>query len=105
MTRVELRVHNAGAHAETVRGKLPFAILEKGAVVVRSQLGPEVPLNDHLVWLWGMLQHERRVLKSATSAGARIVCECVVPRGPITVMPNGAEMLHLLGVELLLQPG
>ncbi|ARN21823.1 hypothetical protein [Piscinibacter gummiphilus] len=104
MTRVELKVLDAGAYAETVRGKLPFAILEKGVVVVRSQLGPEVPLNEHLVWLWGMVQHERRVLKAATSAGARITCECVVPRGPITVMPNGAELLHLLGAELLVLP-
>lgn len=103
MTTVALKVLDAGTYSETVRAKLPFATIENGVVVVRSQLGAHESLNAHLVWLWGMLKHERRILKSAVAGGARIVCECVVPKGPVQVLPNGAELLHLLGAELLVE--
>ena len=103
MTRVALRISGAGTYAETVRSKLPFSKVEGSSVVVRSQLAEEVPLNEHLVWLWGMLKHERRVLKTAVASGATISCECVVPKGPLQLLPNGAEMLHLLGAELRLE--
>jgi hypothetical protein len=103
VTKVALKVLNSGTQSEAIRAKLPFATVEGGVVVVRSQLGTHEPLNAHLVWLWGILKHERRILKSAVAAGAHIVCECVVPKGPIHVLPNGAEFLHLLGAELLVQ--
>ncbi len=82
---------------------LPFSGVEQGNVVVRSQLGEEVPLNDHLVWLWGMVKHERRMLKSAAASGATLTCECKVPKGQVRLLPNGAEMLLLLGTELNLE--
>jgi hypothetical protein len=103
MTKVAFKVLDAGAYSEAVRAKLPFATVEDGVIVLRSGLGSNEPLNAHLVWLWGMLKHERRVLKSAVAGGARIVCECVVPKGPIQVLPNAAEFLHLLGAELLVE--
>jgi hypothetical protein len=103
MTRVILKISRAGTYAEVLRLKLPFSSLEEGNVLVRSQLGEAAPLNDHLVWLWGMLKHERRILKSAAASGATITCECKVPKGHVRLLPNGAEMLHLLGAELNLE--
>ena len=103
MTKVAFKVIGAGAYAKTVHAKLPFSSIEDGIVVVRSALDSNAPLNAHLVWLWGMVQHQRRVLKTAVAGGARIVCECVVPKGPVQILPNGEEMLHLLGAELLLE--
>ncbi|MDE2598506.1 MAG: hypothetical protein KGL40_02670 [Rhodocyclaceae bacterium] len=100
MTKVALKVINAGAYAEVVREKLPFSSVENGIVVMRSQLDASAPLNDHLVWLWGLVQHQRRVLKTAVESGAQIVCECSAQKGSVHVLPNGAEMLHLLGAEL-----
>src|SRR5690349_440099 len=97
MTRVALRISGAGPYAETLRSKLPFSKVENGSVVVRSELAPGMPLNEHLVWLWGIVKHERRVLKTAVASGASISCECVVSKGSVQLLPNGAEMLHLLG--------
>lgn len=102
MNTVVFRVDGAGPYAEVVRSKLPFSSLEHGTVWVRSPLKPEVDLNEHLVWLWGMLKHERRVLKSAVVAGAKLTCECKVSKGAVRLLPNSAEMLHLLGAELIL---
>jgi hypothetical protein len=103
MTVVAVKIVGAGTYVGVVRSKVPFATVEEGVLVVRSQLGPAASLNEHLVWLWGVLQHERRVLKNAIAGGARIVCECVVPKGSIRILPNGAEMLHLLGCELVVE--
>lgn len=103
MTRVAFKVIGAGAYAKMVHTKLPYSSIEDGVVVVWSRLESTALLNEHLVWLWGMVQPERRVLKTAVAGGARIVCECIVPRGRVQILPNGAEMLHLLGAELLLE--
>jgi hypothetical protein len=48
-----------------------------------------------------MLKHERRKLKSLAASGASLVCRYRTKRGEIHILPNGAEMLHLLGVELV----
>jgi hypothetical protein len=102
MTQVALRVENAGTYGDVVQSKLAFCRIEDGVVVVRSQLAETEPLNEHLVWLWGIVKHERRVLQSAVAAGARIICECTVPKGKVCLRANGAELIHLLGAELVL---
>ena len=102
MTRVLFKVSNVGPRASVIQEKLPFAIIRDNAVVAASPLGADVSLNEHLVWLWGMLQHDRRFLKSTTTDGAVLTCECKAPMGVVHLRPNGAEMLHLLGAELVL---
>jgi len=103
MTQVVFRVLDAGAYAEIVNSKLPFSMIENAEVVIRSPLGSQEPLNDHLVWFWGQIQPARRVLKTAAANGARLVCECRVSNGPICLLPNGAEFLDLVGVELMIK--
>jgi hypothetical protein len=102
MTQVALKVENTGSYGDVVQSRLAFSRMEDGIVVIRSQLAETEPLNEHLVWLWGIVKHERRVLQSAVAAGARIVCECTVPKGKIRLRANGAELIHLLGAELVL---
>ena len=102
MTSAVLRISGAGTYAQVVQSKLPFSTLEAGEVVLRSRLGTDAPLNEHLVSLWGFAKNERRVLKSSVASGATITCECVVPKGAVRISPNAAEMLHLLGAHLVL---
>ncbi|XZG69538.1 hypothetical protein ACTSKR_12880 [Chitinibacteraceae bacterium HSL-7] len=102
MTTVAFKIINAGSYLSVVSGKLPFSSIENGVLVMRSRLDASAPLNDHLVWLWGFLQHERRVLKTAVAGGATLICECSTSKGGIRILPNGAELLHLLGAELVL---
>jgi hypothetical protein len=40
------------------------------------------PLNDHLVWLWGILQHERRYLKSLPAERVEIRVSVAVAAEP-----------------------
>lgn len=101
-TRVALKIYGAGARGKALKEKLPFAQIEGSVVVLRSALDEEKPLNDHLVWIWGLVMHERRVLKSVVEEGGSLVVECRVPKGELKILPNGAEFLHLIGAELIL---
>ena len=99
---VELRIGGVSAAAETTRKRLPFATIEGDDIVLQSALPAEASLNEHLVWLWGLLQHERRYLKGLAGRGASIIVRVRGVRQRVEVKPNGAEMLHLLGATLVI---
>jgi hypothetical protein len=100
MSRVTFMVTGLGTQLLSAQARLPLLQSKDGSLVLESPLPEETALNDHLVWLWGMLKHERRKLKSFAASGAKLVCRCRRSKGSIYLLPNGAEMLHLLGAEL-----
>jgi hypothetical protein len=101
MAAVTFRISGLPNPAGGRRKSLAFAVVTGNDVVVESQLASHAPLNDHLVWLWGVLQHERRYLKSLQSEGAVLSVHAQGVRLPIEIKPNGAEMLHLLNASLV----
>ena len=102
MVDVALRITKIPSAADASRKQLPFGELDNGELVIRSRLSPDTALNEHLVWLWGLLQNERRYLKSLQAQGAEIYVHARVFSRPVEVKPNGAEMLHILGVTLVI---
>jgi len=96
---VTFRISGLGPRAASTRDLVPFGELEGGDVVVRCPPGSGTSLNDQLVWLWAGLKHRRRAIATLQAAGATLSCEYMA-HGPIVIKPNGAEFLHLLGVEL-----
>ncbi|MDT7603052.1 MAG: hypothetical protein QOF61_1049 [Acidobacteriota bacterium] len=106
MTSAEVRITGISESKEYIleRLRLPFAVIERGDIVIRSPLDPSLPLNDHLVWLWGILNLRRKHLKNLQQqSDIKIVCRCKVPKGSVRLLPNAAEMLHLLSMELVLE--
>jgi hypothetical protein len=103
MNAAAVRFIGASTRAEAIRARVAGIEIERGDLVLRSKLAPGHPLNDHLVWLWTMLKRQRRYLKSLQLQGIRMICECEVPPGSIHILPNSAEMLHLLGIELVIE--
>lgn len=103
MPSVSLRITDLPSEAMAKRKSLPFAKIESASIVIESQVPSDKPLNEHLVWLWGMLQHERRHLKTLQAEGAQITVRVLGARRPIEIESNGAEMLHLLGATLRLE--
>jgi hypothetical protein len=101
MATVTLRISNIPSRAAASRKRLAFASIEGTDVVLKSQLGSRASLNDHLVWIWGTVQHERRYLKSLQAEGAVIAVHASEVGDPVELKPNGAEMLHLLGASLV----
>jgi hypothetical protein len=102
MLSVALRITDLPNVATATRKSLPFAQVEGTSVTIKSQLRGDPPLNDHLVWLWGILHHERRYLKALQTEGGKVTVHVTGARMPIEIKPNGAEMLHLLGATLAL---
>ncbi|HEX6622372.1 MAG TPA: hypothetical protein VF064_01575 [Pyrinomonadaceae bacterium] len=105
MATAEVRVSGLPVRKESIRERLPGAVIEHNEVVVRSALGRSLPLNDHLVGLWNVLRQHRRFLKSLQQEGGKLTCRCMIPKSGAILKPNGAEMLHLLEMELVLEIG
>ena len=106
MTYAEVRITPLSEGKESLleRLRLPFAVIEHGDIVLRSPLEPSVPLNDHLMWLWMILDIKRKPLKNLQQqGGAKMICRCKVPKGCVRILPNAATMLHLLELELVLE--
>lgn len=103
MVSVVLHITDLPNVATATRKSLPFAQIEGASITIKSQLGDDLPLNDHLVWLWGMLHNERRYIKALQTEGGKITVRVRGARPPIEVKPNGAEMLHLLGATLMVE--
>jgi hypothetical protein len=97
---VEIIISEVESRAVSISSKLPASEIVKSNVVIRSKLGIDSSLNEHLTWLWGMLKSERRFIKRIQEEGAVIKCHCKIKKGCHSIQPNGVEMLHLLGIEL-----
>ena len=102
MTTVALKILGHPS-PETVQSRLGFFKVQDQSLVFRSFLDAEASLNDHLVWFWGKLKHQRRLLKRVATEGGTLKCFAQVPSGSVHLLPNGAEMLHLLGAELIVE--
>jgi len=99
----EFEITNITNRQEGVIRKIPFSEAKDDFVVIRSALTGEAFLNEHLVWLWGRLKHERRYLKNLQQDGAILTVRIKGATGNIELYPNGAEMLHLLQAHLLIE--
>ena len=102
---LEFRISNLGSRASSTRDLFPFAVLDGSDVVVRCPPGTGDSLSEKLVWLWGLLKHERRKLKTLQADGATLTCICTAPRGQLVLLPNAAEFLHLTGASLVINLG
>jgi len=100
MGRVLLRITNVANRAATISQLLPFAVAENQECLLRSPLAENATLNDHLVWLWGTLDLNRRKLKSLQADGACLIFKARGFRGDLEIDPNGAMPLHLLNASL-----
>ena len=103
MTKVIFRASNLGSYAQSIQSSLPCSRLADGEVTITSPLDSTHTVNDHIVWIYGVLKHQKRLLKTSVSNGARLLCECFVTKGEISISPNAAEFLHLFQIELVLK--
>ena len=99
----EFRVGNLGPRTSSTREALPFAVVVGTEVAIRCPASPGNSLNEHLVWLWGLLRGKRRFLKSLQSNGVTLACHHQAPPGEIVLLPNAAEFLHLTNTSLVIR--
>lgn len=97
---VEFRISKLGPRVASTRDMLSFSEVDGADVVIRCPPGTGASLNEKLVWLWGLLQLNRRKLKALQAEGACLSCVCVTSHDTIVLQPNAAEFLHLVGASL-----
>ncbi|HVK56450.1 MAG TPA: hypothetical protein VM532_15665 [Burkholderiales bacterium] len=102
MVTATLRITNIEHRADATRKTLPFSSIEGSDIIIASPLSENAQLNEHLVWFWGTLKHERRFLKSLQAGGGKLTIHAAVRHGVVEIKPDGAELLHLLGATLLI---
>ena len=67
----------------------------------RSALPSADDVNAHLIWIFGMLDLNRKLLRSMAQSGVRIVCKCKWTKSrPVVLQAKALAMAHLLGVDL-----
>jgi hypothetical protein len=70
MASVTLHISGLPNEASGRRKSLAFVVVSGNDLVIESRLAASAPVNEHLVWFWGLLPHERRYLKGLQSEGA-----------------------------------
>ena len=102
MATVTLLITGLSNEGSALRKALPFASVAGSVVTIPSPLPANAMLNDHLVWLWGVLKCERRYLKSLQAEGAVMTVHAKGFRGQLEIRANGAELMHLLPAMLII---
>jgi hypothetical protein len=103
MSHVELRISGGSSSLENICSRLNGSIKTREHVVFPSSLPISASLSDHLVWIWGALKHQRRLLKRFQSEGAKLEFVCLVAGKKIQLRANAAEMLHLIEADLTVE--
>lgn len=100
--KVWLEISGVQDRLEGVIRKLPSAQVEGPGLIVRSPLNAAATLNEHLLYFWSSLKHERKYLKNLQQDGAGLTFRVKGVKGEVCIEANGAEMLHLLNARLLI---
>jgi hypothetical protein len=103
MASVVFKVSPLPNEASGKRKRFPGATVSGNELIMRSPLGADASLNDHLIWFWGHLKLERRYLKSLQSEGAVLAVHATGVPLPVELRGNAAEMLHLLNASLIIK--
>ena len=72
-----------------------------GTFAFCSALQPTDDLNEHLVWLFMILDEHRKLIKKLTQNGVPVVCQCLAGQArPIVLEPKALGLAHLMGIGL-----
>jgi hypothetical protein len=64
--------------------------------VFQSRLQPDVSVSEHLKWLHGMLQFERKKLRKLQEDGVDMVCCIRLRERSLTIEPEALLLMHQL---------
>jgi hypothetical protein len=74
---------------------------EKDGYHFRTALKPTDDLNEHLVWIFMILEHSRKLFRTMTQNGVRVICRCKwKKKKPVILKAKALAMAHLLGIDI-----
>jgi hypothetical protein len=92
---VEVRVIKPGARASSFTGAEQTWFAPDGEdFVFPSRLKPTASVSEHLKWLHGMLEFERKRLRQLQENGVDMVCSVRVRARTLSIEPEALLLMH-----------
>jgi len=102
---VEVRATNPTPATAKLLGRFGAWFVPAGDdLVFRSQLRDCGDVNQHLQWLHGMLQHERKLIRRLDAEGAGLSVRIYCDRLPITLAPESLLIAHQMHLPIEVRP-
>jgi hypothetical protein len=92
---VEVRIISPGPRASsfTAEGQTWF-VADGADLVFQSRLEQDVPVSDHLKWLHGMLEFQRKQMRTLQEDGVDMVCRIRVRGRTVSIEPEALLLMH-----------
>lgn len=92
---VEVRIVAPGVRASMISGALHTWFVAEGQdFVFTSKLPEESSVSEHLKWLHGMLEFERKRLRQLQENGVATVCRVRVRGRSLEIEPEALLLMH-----------
>jgi hypothetical protein len=92
---VEVRIISPGPRASSITAERASWFVPDGAdLVLQSRLEEETPVSDHLKWLQGVLQFQRKHLRNLQEDGVDMVCRIRVRCRTFSIEPEALLLMH-----------
>ena len=92
---VEVRVIKPGVRASSfTTARQTWFVADGEDFVFPSRLDPTASVSEHLKWLHGMLQFERKRLRQLQEDGVDMVCSIRVRGRTLSVEPEALLLMH-----------
>jgi hypothetical protein len=94
---VEVRIVKPGARASMFTSAQQPGFAPDGEdFVFQSRLEPDASVSEHLKWLYGILEFERKRLAKLQADGVEMVCRIRVRGRTLTIEPEALLLMHQL---------
>ena len=91
---VEIHILSPNASARSIASGVSFFQPDGDDMVFRSALSSETPVGEHLKWLYGMLQHHRKLFKQLDASGVSMVVAIRVHDRTLDLQPEALLLMH-----------
>ena len=92
---VEVRIINPGVRASMISGSLHTWFAPQGEdFVFTSKLAEDSSVSEHLKWLHGILEFERKRLRQLQEKGVATVCRIRVRSRSLDIEPEALLLMH-----------
>ena len=92
---VEVRIISPGPRSGSFTPQEQTGFVADGAdFVFQSRVGQDVSVSEHLKWLHGMLQFQRKQLRTLQEDGVDMVCRIRVRARTVSIEPEALLLMH-----------
>jgi len=99
----EIRIRRPDASARNIASAVSFFQPDGDDLVFRSALPADQPVSEHLTWLYGMLQHQRKFFRQLEASGVSVVVSIRIHDRHLQLPPEALLLMHQFHLPTELQ--